>query len=283
MLRVVVLVLVLANAAYLVWVQGLLAPYGFAPASQAEPERLGQQIRPETIKLLDTKPAQPPASAASNVAPNASAPAASAATSGQLPAAAETPAASAPAAPPASAPPVKTPATLPAAPALPAPAMTPVAALQAAEPALQCLQAGPFTEGQATAMRARLQAGLPAGSWSFASNKSARWIVYMGKYVSKEAMNKKRAMLEQAGVSFEAPASAQLNPGLSLGSFKTKAQAEAALETLTEHGIRSAKVLPEHPETPTQWLRLPAFTPAAQPKAKTLVLQVSGKPLQACS
>jgi hypothetical protein len=162
--------------------------------------------------------------------------------------------------------------------------MTPVAALQAAEPdAQQCLQVGLFTDAQANAMRARLQAGLPAGSWSFVNGKPVRWIVYMGKYVNKDAMNKKRALLEQAGVPFETPDSAQLNPGLSLGNFKTKTQAEAALDKLTERGFRSAKVVPEHPETPTQWLRLPAVNPATQSKAKAVVLQVSGKPLQACS
>lgn len=287
MLRIVVLALVLANAAYLVWVQGLLAPYGFAPASQAEPERLGQQVRPETIKLLDAKSTPPPASAASNAAaPNAAAsspaPAASAPASGQLPTAAEMPTASAPAAQPASAPTVKTPAARPASAAVPA--MTPVAALQAAEPdAQQCLQVGLFTEAQTNAMRPRLQAGLPAGSWSFVNGKPVRWIVYMGKYINKDAMNKKRALLEQAGVPFETPDSAQLNPGLSLGNFKTKAQAEAALDKLAERGFRSAKVVPEHPETPTQWLRLPAVNPATQSKAKAVVLQVSGKPLQACS
>jgi hypothetical protein len=52
MLRALVLVLVLANASYFAWTHGLLADYGFAPASQSEPQRLTQQIRPEAIRLL---------------------------------------------------------------------------------------------------------------------------------------------------------------------------------------------------------------------------------------
>ena len=52
MLRLLVLALLLANIGYFVWSQGLLAAYGLAPARQAEPERLAQQIRPEAMQLL---------------------------------------------------------------------------------------------------------------------------------------------------------------------------------------------------------------------------------------
>ena len=46
MLRFFVLVLLLANAGYYAWSQGLLLEWGLAPASQSEPQRLAQQIRP---------------------------------------------------------------------------------------------------------------------------------------------------------------------------------------------------------------------------------------------
>lgn len=52
MLRLLVLLLVLANAGYWAWSQGLLAAYGLAPGVQAEPQRLATQIRPEAIRLL---------------------------------------------------------------------------------------------------------------------------------------------------------------------------------------------------------------------------------------
>lgn len=52
MLRLTVLALLLANAAYFAWSQRLLAPWGFAPARQSEPQRLGQQIRPQAITIL---------------------------------------------------------------------------------------------------------------------------------------------------------------------------------------------------------------------------------------
>jgi len=60
-LRLLVLPLILANSGYFVSSQGLLAAYGLAPARQAEPERLAQQILPEAMRLLDEAPAAPPA------------------------------------------------------------------------------------------------------------------------------------------------------------------------------------------------------------------------------
>lgn len=52
MLRLLVLLLVLLNASYYAWSQGLLRAYGWAPANQSEPQRLNQQIRPEAIRIL---------------------------------------------------------------------------------------------------------------------------------------------------------------------------------------------------------------------------------------
>ncbi|MBA2962892.1 MULTISPECIES: SPOR domain-containing protein [Ramlibacter] len=52
MLRLVALLLVLANGVYYAWSQGLLLPWGWAPAQQEEPYRLAQQIRPEAVRVL---------------------------------------------------------------------------------------------------------------------------------------------------------------------------------------------------------------------------------------
>lgn len=287
MLRALVLILVLANLLYLVWVKSLLAPYGFGPANQAEPERLNQQIRPEAIQLLEPGSAQPPAPASSSAA-SSPAPAGSTAASQKAPAGSATPAASAPVAAPASAPvatPAKAPATAPASAPVAAPVVpiVPVAAVAAPAPR-QCLQAGLFTERQASAMRARLQAGLPAGSWSFVSVKEpVRWIIYMGKYPSKAALKKKRAQLENADLEVDSPASPQLNPGLSLGSYHSQAQAKAALAKLAKRGIGPAEVVQDRPELPNRWVRLPAADKALQAKARTLILNLSGQPLKPCN
>ena len=64
MLRLTVLALVLANGLYLAWSQGLLQSWGAAPTQQSEPQRLGQQIRPEALRLLNTDEARRVESAA---------------------------------------------------------------------------------------------------------------------------------------------------------------------------------------------------------------------------
>lgn len=58
MLRLVVLVLLLANAAYFAWSQHLLAPWGIAPAQQSEPQRLAQQVRPQALRILGAEEAR---------------------------------------------------------------------------------------------------------------------------------------------------------------------------------------------------------------------------------
>jgi hypothetical protein len=51
-LRLLVGILLLANALFFAWSQGLLRAYGFAPIQQNEPQRVGQQIRPEAVQIL---------------------------------------------------------------------------------------------------------------------------------------------------------------------------------------------------------------------------------------
>lgn len=149
--------------------------------------------------------------------------------------------------------------------------------------ATQCLQVGTFTERQARALRLRLRNNLPAGSWSFESiGDSARWIIYMGKYISKEAVDRKRVKLEQLGLTFEPPISPLLNPGLSLGSFGSKADAENALAQMELRGLRSAKVILERPELPSLWLRVPAADASMRAKLDALKPYLLDKAVQVC-
>jgi hypothetical protein len=57
MLRLTVLLLLLANAAYFAWSQSLLAPWGIAPAQQSEPQRVEHQIKPQAVRILDSEEA----------------------------------------------------------------------------------------------------------------------------------------------------------------------------------------------------------------------------------
>ena len=94
MLRLAVIALLLANAGYYAYTQGWLRSAGLAEAEQAEPQRVQQQIRPETLKVLrtqgstaaPTQPTQPtptPTAAAADAGASATTAAAPAADAGE--------------------------------------------------------------------------------------------------------------------------------------------------------------------------------------------------------
>ncbi|MGE0498237.1 MAG: SPOR domain-containing protein [Ramlibacter sp.] len=218
MLRLVTLLLLLANGLYFAWAQGLLQSWGAAPVQQSEPQRLGQQIRPEAVRLLGADEAR----RVETAAPGA----------------------------------VRPP---------------------------ECLQAGLFDEAQAAAVRQALEPALPAGSWSLESAvEPARWIIYMGKYLTPDAVNKKKSELRQLGVSFENLSSSSLEPGLSLGGFTTQAAAQQQLNALSQRGVRTARVLQERPEVRGQLLRLPVVDETLRPRLDEIRAALGGKPLRTC-
>ena len=69
MLRLAVLLLLLANGGYFAWSHGLLAAWGIGPAQQAEPQRLAQQIKPQTLRVLAGAEFRPSESAAAALPP----------------------------------------------------------------------------------------------------------------------------------------------------------------------------------------------------------------------
>jgi hypothetical protein len=220
MLRLLVLILILANGAYYAWSQRLLVSWGIGPAQQSEPQRVAQQINPEAMRVLT--PDEDRRGAAASVA--------------------------------------------------------------AAKPA-ECLQAGNFDEAQAAAVgEALTKAAWPAESWKLENVvQPARWIVYMGKYADVEMVAKKRAELRQRNVTFEALANPALEPGLSLGGFDTQAEATRQLESLSTHGVRTARVVQERPEVRATRLVLPALDDTLRARLDDIKPLLSGKPLRACS
>lgn len=66
MLRLALIALLLANAGYYAWSQGLLKDWGFAPQEQAEPQRMNQQIKPETLQILRVNPGKTSSSSSSS-------------------------------------------------------------------------------------------------------------------------------------------------------------------------------------------------------------------------
>ncbi len=218
MLRLLVLLLVLLNASYYAWSQGMLRAYGWAPAEQREPQRLQQQIRPEAIGILSTEEAR------------------------RLEQAAQT---------------------------------------QPRPP--ECLQAGLFDDSQTETLRKALEATLPAGAWTLETTvEPARWIVYMGKFNTPAALEKKRAELLKLKLKLQALDNAELEPGLSLGRFATEAQAQVELKELQRRGVRTARVLQEKAELRQSTLRIPAADEALKPRLEELKPALADKTLRSC-
>jgi hypothetical protein len=165
---------------------------------------------------------------------------------------------------------------------VPAGEARPIDSAGTAAKAPECLQAGLFDDGQAASVREALQAW-PAGSWSLEPTiEPARWIVYMGKYLTLENVSRKKAELRQMGVSFEAPSNPTLEPGLSLGGFPTQAAANLQLESLAQRGIHTAKVVQERPEARGQLLKLPAVDDSLRLRLDDLKAALNGTTLRPC-
>ncbi|MCR5885037.1 hypothetical protein LRS03_20095 [Rhizobacter sp. J219] len=192
MLRLLVVVLLLANLAFYAWTQGMLDNLtGVRAQGDREPDRLTRQVKPDTIRVV-------PASAVALAA-----------------AAAETPPA--------------------------------------------CLEAGPYTPAQITAAEGVLQTVLPAGSWASLKTESPGvWIVYMGKYPNREALQKKADELKRLKIGFEELRNGppELADGLALGRYDNRAAADKALAEVTQRGVRTARVMPLSAPAVTHSLRV---------------------------
>jgi hypothetical protein len=149
--------------------------------------------------------------------------------------------------------------------------------------ASQCLEAGVFSDAETSALRASLNLGLAPERWLIEpSTEPARWIVYMGRYDSAQTAAKKRIELRRLNIEAESLRNAQLEPGLSLGSFDSQASAEADLERIAKRGVKTARVLLAQPERSGHRLKLAAVNAELQAQLDTLKLPLAGKTLKAC-
>lgn len=314
MLKSWVGLLLLANLGLLTlhtgWLDGLIARSG--GSAQREPDRLAQQIRVPQVTLLKadgraldalspTALARTSAAAASAEAraPAAASAAASAATSESasraLAAATAAPgptavasaamaAANAALAVASAALPVAATASAAPAPLVSPPALPPASASAAALSALACLEAGPFDAATVTpAEQALRQAGLAPGSWvAHDADPGARFMIYMGRYASRETLKRKQDEIKRLGLTAdEVQGAPSLQPGLNLGRFESQAGADAALAALALRGIHTAQVVALKQSLRHTLLRVPATDAALRQRLASLALP-GGRPFTLC-
>jgi hypothetical protein len=164
--------------------------------------------------------------------------------------------------------------------------LPPASAVAGGELALACLEAGPYTPAQIAAAESVLQTVLPAGSWFAAKTEQpAVWIVYMGKYPNREALQKKADELKRLKISFEEVRNApELEDGLALGRYDNRAAAEKALGDVTQKGVRTAKVATLSPAVVTHSLRVERADATLQSRLAGLRAEaLLGKPFAPCA
>jgi hypothetical protein len=217
-LRVLALLLLVANLVFFAWTQGWLdGVVSVRARGDREPERLAREFQPQRVRVLA------PDEAAAAMAASA-----------------------------------------------PVPAAT-----------LSCLEAGPYTPAEARAAETLLQAALPAGSWARRSvERPGSWIVYLGRFTTEEALQKKIEELRRLSTSFEELQSPpELAPGLSLGRFDSRPTADKALEQFGQRGVRTARVVALSEPATMTLLRVERADPALALELAALGGEVKGQPL----
>lgn len=148
-----------------------------------------------------------------------------------------------------------------------------------------CLEAGPFNAAEAdVAERSLRDAGLAAGSWqALTAEDSGAFMVYMGRYADRETLQRKLDEVKRTkSDAEELRGKPELQPGLNLGRFDHRAEADAALAKMVQRGVRSARVITLRPGQSQTWLRLVSADAATQARLAGLAMP-SGPGFTACA
>lgn len=192
--RALLVALLAANVLFFVWAQGWLGSNWPPPGhSQREPERMTAQVRPEQFVLLGPDAAARAAAGAPRAV-------------GVESAAANAAAASAPYSP------------------------------DGNDAVAVCLEAGPFTPDQLTAANAALtRLGLDVATFTDVPLAAPAWMVFAGRFADAAARRTRLQAWQRQGVPtpdlLDAPR--DLAPGLVFSQHANRADADAALATLT--------------------------------------------------
>jgi hypothetical protein len=153
-------------------------------------------------------------------------------------------------------------------------------------PTLACLEAGPFSDTELSAAQSAAQAALPGGTplVDVKIAKPGNWMVYMGRYASRDALTKKEDELKRRKTPYEEVREpVALAPGLSLGRFDERAAAAKALDAFSEQGVRTARVVEITPASTSHVLRIERADAALATQAAALRLAGLGKGFVPCA
>jgi hypothetical protein len=163
----------------------------------------------------------------------------------------------------------------------------PVTAASApAVPATLCLLSAGNEAAQSAKLSAALKDALPnAKLQTSVSREGGFWMVYMGKYADAPTTSKKFAELEKLkipgdyGILRDTPA---YQPGISLGTFRERDNANLRLAEVVKKGVKSARVVERVPARQITSFKFPELEAALRSQVEEVVQKAGGKPLELC-
>jgi hypothetical protein len=173
----------------------------------------------------------------------------------------------------------------PTAPAAPlSPAAAPASAGVAGVAATACLEIGPYTEAEYAGVQAVLTEALTGADWTARrEERGGVFLIYLGKYPNRDALLRRQEELRSAGIrSEEIRSSPELEPGLSLGRFTAREEAERRALALADRGVRAARVITITPASVRVQVRIPAASTELQSRLEALAPRLQGRRATAC-
>jgi hypothetical protein len=151
--------------------------------------------------------------------------------------------------------------------------------------ALACLEAGPFSTSELEQAVTILKTRIDSSQWAVQTRDIAgRWILYMGRYPSREVMLRKADELQRLEVTHmeEVRDIPELEFGLSLGEFQRLDAAEAALLHVNTLRVRSVRIVQLTPPSLAHTLRIGAADSVVQARIASLKASLGVRAFQPC-
>jgi hypothetical protein len=162
-----------------------------------------------------------------------------------------------------------------------------VPAVAAAALKTLCLQSKDNESAIATRVKANLIDLLPTATvQSITSLSGGLWMVYMGKYADVATATKKLTEVKALKIPGDYALirnTEGLQPGISLGAFRSKDAANTRLQEVGKKGVKSARVVEVTAPKELNTLRLSELDETLREKAVQAITRAGGKAPEACA
>ncbi|THU04435.1 hypothetical protein E9531_03305 [Lampropedia puyangensis] len=151
-----------------------------------------------------------------------------------------------------------------------------------AEAPKQCMAIGPFSPEQMEPIRASLQ-GIARNQWRIEDSPvSGRWMVFWGGASDELVLSARKGELQSKGVSHERLRSSPVGIGFSLGRFSSEAAAQQHKRDIERKGIRGTSVEVERAPSTVYTIEFPDYATIKEVVRRDLSRYFGARNLQAC-